>query len=174
MLTLYRLSTGQREVLPDLRGLHDTLVPWGPHRDRALLHHGDLCLRPLHDPRWDGEDAKPLMTAALIRCRCSCRIVFPHRLNCASFPFHPERRASQVAQAGGREAPKHVPPGDDRPRHRPSPFLSVRGVQVPGRRLAFPQRGTTCGAQILKNPWNNSKQEEGSGPGALTSAHFLS
>lgn len=54
------LSSGQREVLPDIRSLHDTFVPWGPNRNRALLHDGDLCLRSFHDQRWD---SKGLTTA---------------------------------------------------------------------------------------------------------------
>lgn len=52
-----------------------------------------------------------------------------------------DRRTSQVAKKGSRTAPKPVPPGNDRTRHRPSSLLSVCGLQIPGRRLCLPQGG---------------------------------
>lgn len=66
------------------------------------------------------------------------------------FPLHlcllcSEGRTAEVAQSGGREAPEHVPHGDDGPRDRPSPLLSLRGVQVPGRRFCLPQGGMSQG-----------------------------
>lgn len=60
------VSPGQREVLPDIRSLHDTFVPWGPNRNCALLHHGDLCVCSFHDQRWDGKAEQQQRTTPLI------------------------------------------------------------------------------------------------------------
>lgn len=62
------LLTGQREVLPDIRSLHDTLVPWRPNGNRALLHNGNLHLRPFHDQRWDGKDRTQATAHPQIQC----------------------------------------------------------------------------------------------------------
>lgn len=65
-------------------------------------------------------------------------------------------RAPAALQAGGGEAPAHVPHGHDRRRHRPAPLLPLRGVPIPGGRVPLPgtgERGTVpgcalcCGAQ---------------------------
>lgn len=49
------LSTGQREVLPDLWSLHDSYVQGRSNRNGALLHHGDLYLCSCHGRRWDSK-----------------------------------------------------------------------------------------------------------------------
>lgn len=72
-------STGQREVLPDIWGLHDAFIPWGPNRNCALLHHGDLCLCSCHDQRRDCKDKKqqyitPLVTALLLVTPIVCHL----------------------------------------------------------------------------------------------------
>lgn len=56
----------------------------------------------------------------------------------------PERRTYEAAQSCCREAPEHVPHGDDGPGDRPPPLLSLRGLQVPGRGFCLPQGGTSC------------------------------
>lgn len=54
-LLILCFSSGQGEILPDIRSLNDAFVPRGPHRNRAFLHHGDLCLCPFHARRRDGQ-----------------------------------------------------------------------------------------------------------------------
>lgn len=54
-LIYVNISTGQREVLPYIRSVHDPLVPWRKNRNCAFLHHGVLWLCSLHDQRWDGK-----------------------------------------------------------------------------------------------------------------------
>lgn len=144
------VSPGQREVLPDIRSLHDTFVPWGPNRNCALLHHGDLCVCSFHDQRWDGKAEQQQRTTPLIAplIQWSRSSIVSH-VSLHLFPVHSERRASQVAQTGSREAPKHVPPGNGRRRHRSSPFLSLCGFQIPGRRLGLPQGGMRCSCKLL-------------------------
>lgn len=56
-------------------------------------------------------------------------------------PLPPALRAPAALQAGGREAPVHVPHGHDRRRHRPPPLLPLRGVALPGRGVPFPATG---------------------------------
>lgn len=75
------------------------------------------------------------------------------------FPVCLERRTSEVAQTSSREAPKHVPPGDDRARHRSPPFLSLCGLQIPGRRLCLPQGGMSW--QHLISPSSNEEIKNG-------------
>lgn len=147
------VSTGQREVLPDIRSLHDAFVPWRPNRNCALLHNGDLCLCSLHDQRWNSKGGQQQATTPLITliinpaCRWSSSIV--SHVSLYLFPVHSERRASQVAQTGSSESPKPVPPGNDGRWYRSSPFLSICGFQIPGWRLSLPQGGMRCSYQLL-------------------------
>lgn len=147
------ISTGQREVLPDIRSLHDTFVPRGPNRNCALLHSGDLCLCSFHDQRWNSKAGQQQTTTCLISlivipaCRSSYSIVC--HISLCLFPVHPERRASQAAQTGSIESPKPVPPGNDRTGHRSSPFLSICGFEIPGGGLSLPEGGMRCSCQLL-------------------------
>ena len=51
------------------------------------------------------------------------------------------RALQEAVPAGCGEAPEPLSAGHDRLRDRPPPLLPVRGLQVPGGRVTFPQRG---------------------------------
>lgn len=55
LMTTPAFSPGQRKVLSHIWSLHDTFISWGPDWNRALLHHGVLCLCSLHDQRWNSK-----------------------------------------------------------------------------------------------------------------------
>lgn len=77
-----------------------------------------------------------------VRVTLSTRSTTSHSLTLRASRLPSDRRAPDVAEKGSRKAPKHVPPGDDGRRHRPSPLLSLCGLQIPGGRVGLPQGGT--------------------------------
>lgn len=79
-------------------------------------------------------------------------VLLNHLSYFTSVPFvflSTERRASQVAQAGGRKTPKLVPFGNDRTGHRSPPFLPLCGFQIPRRGFTLPEGGMSFFSQVL-------------------------
>lgn len=145
------LSTGQREVLPDLWSLHDSYVQGRSNRNGALLHRGDLCLCSCHGRRWDSK-SPPFIYVLPIFFTFIVIVLLNYLSYFTSIPFvflSTERRASQVAQAGGRKTPKLVPFGNDRTGHRSPPFLPLCGFQIPRRGFTLPEGGMSFFSQVL-------------------------
>lgn len=145
------LSTGQREVLPDLWSLHDSYVQGRSNRNGALLHRGDLCLCLCHGRRWDSK-SPPFIYVLPIFFTFIVIVLLNYLSYFTSIPFvflSTERRASQVAQAGGRKTPKLVPFGNDRTGHRSPPFLPLCGFQIPRRGFTLPEGGMSFFSQVL-------------------------